>query len=203
MAKIDLKKELKHLYRASAKTPTIVNVPPMNFIMIDGSGDPNTAPEFQEALEALIPLAYTLKFKLKKGDAGVDFAVMPLEGLWWVEGMEGFSPDDKSNWKWTLMMMQPEWVTADMFAQAVEEVKGKKNPLALPRVRFGPYHDGLSAQIMHIGPYSEEGPTVAKLHAFIEESGHKPRGKHREIYLGNPQRTAPEKLRTIIRQPIT
>lgn len=203
MSKIDLKKDLKGLYSASVKEPVLVDVPPANFLMIDGQGDPNHAPEFQQVVEALYGLAYTLKFMLKKRGIGPEYAVMPLEGLWWVEDMRLFSAEDKGAWLWTMMIMQPEWVTKDLFSEALKEAVGKKKSPALVRTRFEPFHEGPVAQIMYIGPYSEEGPTIERLHAFIHGNGHERAGKHHEIYLCDPRRTAPEKLKTIIRQPVS
>ena len=200
MAKIDLKREMRHLYKPSAREVSVVDVPGMNFLMIDGSGDPNTAVEFQDAIEALYGVSYTAKFMLKKRE--VDFVVMPLEFLLWTDDMGQFSIDDKDAWKWTLMLMQPDQVTEEIVTEATKEVERKKNPPALSRLRFEGFHEGLSAQIMHIGPYSAELPTIKKLHKFIEEDGHKLAGKHHEIYLGNPNRTAPERLKTVIRQPM-
>ncbi len=201
MIKIDYKKELKTLYRASTKEVTLVEVPPLNFLMIDGQGDPNTAPAYAEAVEALYALAYNLKFAIKR-EVGLDYGVMPLQGLWWVEDMRQFSAEDKSNWLWTMMIMQPEVVTADRVNAVLAEVVKKKNPAALSRVRFDLYHEGLAVQVLHLGPYAAEAPTIARLHAFIEAQGYRRRGKHHEIYLGDPRKTAPEKLKTIIRQPI-
>lgn len=202
MCKTDLKKDLKHLYSASAKEPALVDVPPANFLMIDGKGDPNKAPEFREAVEALYGTAYTLKFMLKKGGVGPEYAVMPLEGLWWVDDMRLFSPEDKGAWLWTLMIMQPEWVTLELFREAVEEVARKKDPPALAGIRLESFHEGPAAQIMYIGPYSDEGPTIERLHAFIRENGRERAGRHHEIYLSDPRRTAPEKLKSILRQPV-
>ena len=202
MTKIDFKKELKHLYKPSAKKVEIVDVPQMNFLMIDGEGDPNTSQEFQDAVEALYSLSYTLKFMIKKGDLKVDFGVMPLEGLWWTDDMSQFSTENKENWKWTLMIMQPEYVTAELFNEALEQVKKKKNPPALSKVRFEVFSEAKAAQIMHIGPFSEEGPTIKKVHNFIQENGCKLSGKHHEIYLSDIRKAAPEKWKTIIRQPM-
>jgi hypothetical protein len=201
--KIDYKKELKHLYRASAKKVEIVDVPMMNFLMIDGAGDPNTSPEFQEAVEALFGVSYTLKFMIKKGELEVDYGVLPLEGLWWADDMSQFSTQNKENWKWTLMIMQPAYVTTDLVRGAIEQVKKKKKAAAAPGLRFEAFSEGNSAQVMHIGPFSEEGPTIEKLHQFIEENGFNLSGKHHEIYLSDFRRAAPEKLKTIIRQPIS
>ena len=201
MDKIDFKREFKKLYSASAKEPMIVDVPLMNFLMIDGAGDPNTAQEFQDAVEALYSVSYTLKFMVKKGDTAINYAVMPLEGLWWADDMSDFAAN-KDKWKWTLMIMQPEYVTKKLVDAALEQVEKKKNPPALPKIRFENLAEGLAAQVMHIGPYSAEGPTVEKLHNFVQEKGYVLRGKHHEIYLSDPRRSAPEKLKTIIRQPV-
>jgi len=203
MEKIDYKKELKHLYKPSAKKVEVVDVPTMNFLMIDGEGDPNRSESFQDAIEVLYPLSYTLKFMVKKGEIGVDYRVMPLEGLWWADDMSSFSAGNKDAWKWTLMIMQPDFITKAMVQEAMEEVKTKKDPVSLPMVRFESFSEGKAAQIMHIGPFSEEGPTIEKVHSFIEENGSRRRGRHHEIYLSDMRRTAPEKWKTIIRQPIS
>lgn len=202
MEKIDYKKELKDLYKSSAKKVDILSVPEMNFIMIDGAGDPNTSQKFQEAVEALFSISYTLKFMVKKGDLGIDYGVLPLEGLWWTDDMSQFNIENKDNWKWTLMIMQPEYATRELFHEAVEQVKRKKNLPALPEVRFEAFSEGKAAQIMHIGPFSEEGPTVEKVHNIIKESGFNLAGKHHEIYLSDIRKAAPEKWKTIIRQPV-
>jgi hypothetical protein len=178
----------------------------MNFLMIDGEGDPNTSQEYQASIEALFSVSFKVKFISEKENSQ-DYVVMPLEGLWWVENMEGFSIQDKSGWKWTAMIRQPYFITKDMMKKAIEEVEKKKNPPALSRIRFESLHEGLSAQIMHIGPYSEEGPTIEKLHNFIQENGYEfdgsmPGEKHHEIYISNMRRTNSEKLKTIMRQPI-
>jgi hypothetical protein len=202
VAKIDLKKEMKHLYRPSKAKFTVVDVPEMDFLMIDGHGDPNTSPAYQAAVEALYGVAYAVKFMLKEDPEIDDYVVPPLEGLWWVEDMSQFSMDDKDAWSWTMMVMQPEWVTPDLVEEARAEAGRKKDLPALSRLRFAPYHEGLSVQILYVGPYQEEGPTIARMHAFADEQGYTLRGKHHEIYLSDPRRTAPERLRTIIRQPI-
>jgi len=203
MSKINMRKELKGLYGPSATGCSIVDAPPLRFLMVDGSGDPNTAPEFRHAMEALYGLSYTLKFMLKKRDKSTDYVVMPLEGLWWADDMSLFSLEAKGTWRWTMMIAQPEHVTPELFAEAADELARKKNPPALAKARLDTYHEGLSAQVMHIGPYADERPTIEKIHRFIEEQGYARRGKHHEIYLSDPSRTAPEKLRTIIRQPIS
>ncbi|UCH61825.1 MAG: GyrI-like domain-containing protein [Fidelibacterota bacterium] len=202
MSKIDLKKELRHLYVPSTKEVVLVDVPQMNFLMVDGRGDPNTAQEFQDAMEVLYGLAYGIKFGLKKKGLGPDYSVMPSEGLWWMASGGEFDLEIKDEWLWTLMIMQPDHITKEMFDQAKAELKAKKNPLALNKVRFEPFHEGLSVQIMHIGPYAEEKPTIEKMHIFIKEQDYRPRGRHHEIYLGDPRRTPPERLKTVLRQPV-
>lgn len=202
MKKIDFKKELKNLYSASVKEAAVVEVPEMNFLMIDGKGDPNTSKDFKEAIEALYPVSYTLKFMIKRGKIAVDYGVMPLEGLWWADDMSKFNPENKNLWKWTVMIMQPKYITEDLVKDALKQVEKKKNPPALSKLRFENFNEGLSAQMMHIGPYSAEGPNIEKLHKFIKEKGYKLKGKHHEIYLSDVRKSAPEKMKTIIRQPV-
>ncbi|UCH32884.1 MAG: GyrI-like domain-containing protein [Candidatus Bathyarchaeota archaeon] len=201
MMKLDFKRELKHLYNPSSKKVGIVEVPRMTFLMIDGSGDPNTVQEFKDAVEALFSVSYTLRFMVKKTKR-IDYRVLPLEGLWWTDDVDRFSMENKDAWKWTSMIMQPEHVTDGLVNQALDQVKRKKNPIALPKVRFESFHEGLSAQIMHIGSYSAEAATIARLHNFIKKNNYEPKGKHHEIYLSNPRRSAPEKMKTVIRQPM-
>ncbi|MDI6800362.1 MAG: GyrI-like domain-containing protein [Actinomycetota bacterium] len=201
MEKIDYKKELKELYNSSVKEVSLVDVPKMNFLMIDGSGDPNTAKSFSEALEALFSLSYAIKFMIKKGKEALDFAVMPLEALWWADDVMKFAAGKKDDWYWTVMVMQPGFVTEAQVKEAMGEVKKKKELPALELVRFESFTEGKAAQIMHIGPFSEEGPTIERVHRFIKDNGFKLSGKHHEIYLSDTRRTAPEKWKTIIRQP--
>jgi hypothetical protein len=202
MTKIDLKKDLKHLYNPSKKNFAVVEVPAMNFLMVDGRGDPNTSADYQAAIEALFSLSYTLKFMLKKSGA-VDYAVMPLEGLWWVDDVHrGDLWVNKDEWYWTAMMMQPDVVAAEHIAAAIEEVRRKKAPSALDKVRFEQFNEGLAAQILYTGPYADEKPTIDRLHHFIVKSGCQLAGKHHEIYLNDFRRTAPDKLKTVIRQPM-
>ena len=199
--KVDLKRELKELYNPSVKEISVVDVRAMNFLLVDGEGAP-ASPQYVEAVEALFSVAYTLKFMVKK-TKGLDYGVMPLEGLWWMDDMSKFSVDRKSEWKWTAMIMQPKYVTAEDFKVAVEQVRKKKNPPALLKVRFESFKEGTAAQIMYVGPFSDEGPTIQKIHAYIQNSRHILRGKHHEIYLNDPSKTAPEKLRTVLRQPFS
>jgi hypothetical protein len=196
MPKIDLKKELKTFYTAPKK-PELVDVPPMNFLMIEGKGDPNRE-EFQQAMGALYSVAYALKFNAKK--AGKDFTVMPPEGLFWTKDMSHFNPEDKTAWEWTLMISQPEFIAEEMFRSALEEARKKKDLAVEPRLEA--FHEGLSAQIMHIGPYAAEAANIEILHNFIRENGYQFNGRHHEIYLSDPRRAAPEKMKTIIRQPV-
>ncbi len=201
MSKVDFKKTLKHLY-APKKKFEIVEVPKMQFIMADGHGDPNTAQEYADVVEALYAVAYKMKFMSKK-QFEKDYTVPPLEGLWWAEDMSTYLTRDKSEWDWTMMIMTPEWITAEIFDAAVAEVRKKKNPTALDKVRLERYAEGLSVQIMHIGSYDDEAPTIAALHKeFLPENGLTENGKHHEIYLSDPRRVAPEKLKTVLRQPV-
>lgn len=201
MKKIDLKKSFQDLYNPSSKEIAIVEVPRMNFLMIDGSGNPNTAQEYKDAVEALFSLSYTLKFMIKKMKE-FDYVVMPLEGLWWADDTSKFA-EDKNLWKWTAMIMQPEQVIEEAVDEAIEQLKKKKKFPALSRIRFESFHEGKAAQIMYFGPYSEEEPTISKIHEFIIQHKGKMVGKHNEIYLSDPRRMAPEKLKTILRQPMT
>jgi len=202
MQKVDFKKELKSLYNPSAKIVSTVDVPKMNFLMIDGEGDPNKAKSFGDAVEALYSVSYTLKFMVKKGDMEIDYGVMPLEALWWADDMESFRQGRKDQWKWTVMIMQPEFITAAMVDETVASVKAKKNPVALDLLRFESFVEGRAAQIMHTGPFSEEGPNIEKVHASIAGHGCRLAGMHHEIYLSDIRRAAPEKWKTIIRQPM-
>jgi len=200
MAKRDFKKELKHLYGPSKKEFSVVDAPPMNFLMIDGHGDPNDNPDFQEGMDALYGMVYTIKFALKP--QGIEFVVPPSEALWWMEDISEFSLETKDRWQWTMMIMQPDEVTQEIVDAAQEELARKKDPPALSKLRYERYHEGLSVQIMYLGAYADEGPTIARMHEFIRENGYGFNGKHHEIYLGDPRRTAPKKLKTVIRQPV-
>lgn len=202
MVKIDLKKENKELYYPSDKHVSVVEVPLLKFLMIDGQGDPNTSQEYQDAMESLFSVSYKVKFISKK-EKSQDYVVMPLEGLWWIHNMEDFSLDNKNSWKWTAMIRQPDFLTKNMVNKAIEEVGNKKNPPALSNLRFENFKEGLSAQIIHIGSYGEaEISTVEKLYSFIDENKYSRRDKHHEIYLSDLRRTKPERLKTVIRQPV-
>ncbi len=199
MAKKDLPKELVPLYFPSAKEPVFVDVPPLQFAMVDGVGSPE-AKDFSEAIGALYGVAYTVKFAAKK-EGIPDVLVMPLEFLLWGEGEEDFREADKKDWRWTMMLMEPPAVTRKLFDESVRQLRDRKNPPGLDKVRLETFQEGKAAQILHIGPYSAEAPTIERLHAFIRENGYRLSGKHHEIYMSNPQRSAPEKLKTVVRQP--
>ena len=198
--KIDLKKELKQLYQASTKEVAQVEVPTFKFLMVDGKGDPNTSKEYVEAVEALFSVSYTAKFMLKKTE-GKDYAVMPLEGLWWADDLSVFAANEKSTWKWTMMIMQPSFVADAVIEASMAEVVRKKALPGIGRLRLESFTEGRSAQVLHVGPFSEEGPTIERLHAFIvARSGLA--GKHHEIYLSDIRRADQKNWKTIIRQPM-
>jgi hypothetical protein len=199
---VDLRRELRELYSAT-RSPVLVDVPELPFLMVDGHGDPNSAPAYADAVAALYSVAYTVRFALERGPAAVDAPVMPLEGLWWTADMAAFTTEDKSAWDWTLMIVLPEQATEDVVAAARRRAADRKGLDAVGRVRLERWTEGPAAQVLHVGPYSDEAPTVAALHAFIAQQGCALSGKHHEIYLGDPRRAAPEKLRTIVRQPVT
>lgn len=201
MRKIDLKKDWKPLYTASARKPALIDVPKLKFLMIDGQGDPNTNPEFQRAIEALYSVAYTLKFTLKMGPEQIDYPVMALEGLWWTD-TQPFDETNKAAWKWTLMIAQADVITAAMVRAAKKKVKEKKGLARVDDIRLEDWREGKAVQMMHIGPYSEEGPTIEKMHHFAAEQGYQFTGKHHEIYFSDPRRTKPEKLKTLLRHPV-
>ena len=201
MAKLDYKKILKPLYKPGDE-PEMVEVPELNYLMIDGKGDPNTATVYSDAVSALYKFAYAIRFYMRD-EKGVDFGVMPLEGLWWVENLDLFSYEDKNSWLWTMMILQPEPVTAEIVETVRPLVIAKHKMPHLEQVRFETYSEGRCAQVMHHGPYAEERPTIDRLHAFIHQQDCQLHLKHHEIYLNDPNRSAPEKLLTIIRQPVT
>jgi hypothetical protein len=201
--RLDYKRELKELYGPRAGHPAIVDVPELSFLMVDGMGDPNTSRDYREAVEALFAVSYRMKFAVKRGASGIDYAVMPLEGLWWVDDLSTFSLDDKSGWSWTAMIMQPDVVTDELVQRSILEASMKKPLPAATRLRFDRFGEGLAAQVLYRGPYSAEGPTIERLHGFIADAGYRPSGKHHEIYLSDPSRAEPAKLRTIIRQPVS
>jgi hypothetical protein len=203
---MDLKKELKDLYAPSPKQVSFVNVPPTPYIMIDGQGDPNTSEAYANAVSALYKVAYAIR-GISKANGQV-FTVMPLEGLWWWHDMnnraENFvlSRQDKSDFLWTMMIVQPPHITQTVFEEAKHTALPKKLP-AIEAVRFELYHEGDAAQILHIGSYDSEGENIQKIHDSIHAAGYQLSGKHHEIYLSDPRKVEPEKLKTIIRQPFS
>jgi hypothetical protein len=200
--KVDLRREIES-YTARAGTFSLLTVPPMQFLMVDGHGDPNTAQEYQDALASLYPLAYRLKF-LSKGELGRDYVVMPLEGLWWSSDLEAFTvARDKSRWSWTMMTLVPEWLGHEHVATARAEVARRGGAPILDAVRLESYDEGLCVQTLHLGSYDDEGPVLAEMHdEVIPGRSLRMTGKHHEIYLSDARRTAPDKLRTILRQPV-
>ena len=202
MPKIDFKKKHKSLYLPSSKQVVLVDVPPLNFLMIDGQGDPNTSQDYKDAIEALFAVSYSLKFDIKNSAISTDYIVMPLESLWWTPDGSGFNMERRDLWHWTAMIMQPTNVMTGHVEKAITNAGKKKDLPALPKMRFENFHEGHAAQILHVGPFSEEGAAIAKIHAFIASGGYKARGRHHEIYLSDFRKTAPGKLKTVIRQPI-
>lgn len=200
-AKLDLKRELP-AYRARRARFDTVDLPPLSYLMIDGHGDPN-GPAFAEAVAALYPLAYSLKFT-SRADTGRDFVVMPLEGLWWSDDMAAFTERrDKARWHWTLMILQPEWISPADLDAAIARVAERGAPPRLRDVRLETLHEGRCVQTLHVGPFDDEGPVLATLHhQVIPAAGLRMVGRHHEIYLGDLRRVAPERLRTILRQPV-
>jgi hypothetical protein len=199
---IDLKKRYHEHYTARVGQPALVEVPPRPFIMIDGAGDPNSSQEYADAVAALYPIAYGIRAVIKR-QSGDGYTVMPLEGLWWADDMAQFSIDRKGDWKWTMMICQPDVVTPELAAALIPEITAKKGLAGGDRARFEVYAEGRAAQVMHLGPYADEAPTIALLHRFIADQGLQLSGLHHEIYLGDPRKTDPAKLKTIIRQPVT
>jgi len=202
MKKIDFKKELKEFYNPPKNKPTIIEVPERNYIMISGVGNPNTSLEFQESIEALFSVSYNLKFMIKKSNHEIDYGVMPLEGLWWCDDMTQFSVHNKDIWKWTIMILQPDFITMEHFEDGVLKVKEKKGLSRVSDLQFSIYEEGLSVQMMHIGPFSTEDQTLAKMEELMAVEGFKKTGKHHEIYLNDFRKVNPEKMKTILRQPV-
>lgn len=201
MKKIDLKKDLKYLYQPSAKEIVQIEVPSMKFLMVDGEGDPNTSQEYAQAVEALFSVSYTAKFMVKKGQQALDYAVMPLEGLWWADDMSAFAANDKAKWKWTMMIMQPSFVADEVIEAAMGAVRTKKKLPGIDKLRLEAFAEGICAQVLHVGPFSEEGPVVERLHEFVDQRTGRT-GKHHEIYLSDIRRADPKNWKTIIRQPM-
>ncbi|MET0415769.1 MAG: GyrI-like domain-containing protein [Actinoplanes sp.] len=200
--KVDFKREIA-TYRARQGRFEVVDVPDLQYLMVDGHGDPNTSPAFAEATEALYPVAYKLKFASKRS-LDRDYVVMPLEGLWWADDMDTFTASrDKSRWDWTLMIMTPDWIDEDMVTDAVKQAGAKDGPKRLNEVRLETLSEGRCVQTLHVGSYDDETEVLARMHAeFIPDSGLRMVGKHHEIYLSDARKVEPAKLRTILRQPV-
>ncbi|WP_409199812.1 GyrI-like domain-containing protein [Methanobrevibacter sp. DSM 116169] len=201
MSKTDFKKEFKEFYSAKKDKVSFVDVPKMKYLSIEGKGDPNTSKEYRDAIEALMSVSFKTKFIMKK-EFNKDYVVMPLEGLWYADNMDDYLTGNKSNWKWNSLVMQPDFVDEEHIKMAIDEVQQKKDLNSIDVLNFIKLNEGLSAQIMHIGPFKDEGPTVSKLHNEIENNDYSFNGLHHEIYLSDIRRANPEKLKTIIRQPI-
>ena len=200
--KVDFKKELKELYNPKPGRFTLVKVPKLKYLMVDGQGDPNKVIEYQEAVEALFSVSYTLKFH-SKNELGKDYVVPPLEGLWWSDDFDDFRSRRKNKWSWTMMIMVPDWLGKKEFKEAVNTVRSKKPDIKVDRLRLETLNEGLSVQIMHIGSYDDETPTLLKLHdEWLPENGFKEKLKHHEIYIGDPRKTPAAKLKTVLRQPV-
>jgi len=206
MLKLDLKKELKYLYQPSAKQVTVVEVPMFNFIMLDGQLEPGVLPgdssNYQNTMEALYGAAYTIKFTSKlRNDNPIDYPVMASEGLWWVlPGNFNFQADEA--WHYTMMMMLPNHITQQMLEEAIAQLKKKKENPAIDKLRLESWEEGLCMHITHIGPYADESRTLESMAQFAKENGYRTHGRHHEIYIGNPLRAKPEKLKTVLRHPI-
>lgn len=202
MEKIDFKKELAELYSPKNIEFELAEVPPMNFLMIDGQGDPNTAKDYSDAVEALYSVAYAIKFMSKKV-LGKDYGVTPLEGLWAADDLSVFDNARKDQYQWTMMIMQPGWITKQMVAEAIESTKAKKQLPALPKVRFEAYAEGKSLQLLHVGSYDDEAPKLKYLHTeYMPAHKLSFNGRHHEIYLNDPRKTTVDRLKTILRQPV-
>ncbi len=208
MTKLDYKKQYKDLYLPSHKEPALVTVPTMNFLMIDGQGDPNNNETFQKAVEALYSLSYGIKMLPKKGivpEGYFDYVVPPLEGLWWIDGEE-FSFHKRDNWLWTLMIRQPEFVTLELYEETLNRVKSSKDNESLSKLKFESFEEGLCVQMMHIGTYASEPETVDMMDKYMESNGYRVTfqkgGKHHEIYLSDPNKAKPETMKTVLRHPV-
>ncbi|GLZ07958.1 hypothetical protein Acsp03_54240 [Actinomadura sp. NBRC 104412] len=202
MTRYDVKRELKQCYAPKNSDWALVDVPAQRFIAVDGRGDPNTSADYARAVQALYAVAYTIKFTSKR-TLGRDFVVGPLEGLWWSDRPEVFTIRDKDAWQWRMLISQPDWITKDLVDEAKRAALEKKGLSTIADVRHETLHEGLSAQLLHIGPYDDEGPVLARLHhEYLAANDLRMCGHHHEIYLGDPRRTAPEKLRTVLRQPV-
>lgn len=197
---IDLKRIDRAWYSAGAH-PALVELPPLRYLMVDGQGDPNTATAYHEAVETLYPVAYAIR-KAVIDATGDRYTVMPLEGLWWTPDMADFTTADKGAWHWTLLLRAPPPASARRAAEVLAATVAARDLPAGDRIRVGTLDEGAAAQVLHRGPYADEAPTIAALHRWIADHGLERTGRHHEIYLSDPRRVAPERMRTIIRQPV-
>ena len=201
--KLDYKKEFPDLYQPSLKTQAIIKIPEMMFFMIDGIGDPNTSKEYKDAVQTLYNISYTLKMKvIKKETPSKDYIVPPLEGLWYIPNMKEWSMEGKDKWQWTMMIRIPDFIKDSQIKKAMNILKESKTLSSFSKLRYEQYNEGTCVQIMYLGAYDDESPTIAKLHKFAKEKGYSLEGKHHEIYLSDPRKVEPERLKTILRQPI-
>lgn len=199
--KYDVKRELRELYAPPAQF-RFVDVPPMRYLAVDGHGDPNTVAEYAEAVGALFGVAYAVKFR-SRSELGRDLVVAPLEGLWRADHPSAFVAREKHAWSWTMLISQPDWIDAEFVLDTVAAVRAKGRTPALDRLRLLELHEGTSVQILHVGSYDDETPTLARLHdEWMPQHGVTFNGDHHEVYLSDARRTAPEKLRTVLRQPV-
>lgn len=203
MKRVDFKRDLKKIYFPAPRDPELAKVPGMNFLMIDGKGSPTKSDAYQAAVDSLYAVSYALKFSIKYSPQRIDYAILPVETLYWTEDMSAFSLDRRDDWLWTAMIRQPELITREMVTEMMVDVREKKNPPALDKMRFQSFKEGQCAQILHIGPYSAERLTIDKLHQFIKANKYDFSGKHHEIYLNDPRSTSAESLKTVIRQPVS
>lgn len=198
----DFRKQMGGFYKAR-RDPAVVRLPPIKYLMVSGKGHPGKGKEFQEAIQGLYTLAYTMKFSGKKGSRQREMPVLPLDALWWIAGRKGFPPDaPQSAWRWQAMLAVPGFVNQAMLAKARKQALAKKPMPALRRVRLVRWREGLYAQVLHVGSYAGERPTIKRLHKFIEAQGYRPTGRHHEIYMSDPRRTSARNLKTILRQPM-
>lgn len=201
MENYDVKKERRDLYAPRTGRFELVDVPPLRFLMADGHGDPNTSADYRAVVEALFTCAYAVR-KACVDTLGRKHTVGPLEGLWSAEDMGTYVTREKGAWDWTLMIVQPDWVTAELAATAVEKATTTKALAARERVRFAEYAEGRAVQTLHVGSYDDEGPIIARMHEFIGHEGLAPSGRHHEIYLSDARKVEPARLKTILRQPV-
>ncbi|WP_425864241.1 GyrI-like domain-containing protein [Arthrobacter sp. TWP1-1] len=202
MAKYDLKRAYKKLYAPDRKDFSLAEVPPFRYLAVDGHGDPNSSIDYAEAVTALYSVSYAAKFASKKS-LNQDYVVAPLEGLWWAEDMGDFVSRKKERWDWTMMICQPQWITSERVEESIATVTAKQDLPVSAKLRLEEMEEGLCVQILHVGPYDDEAPTLDRLHnTYMPENDLQFNGKHHEIYLSDPRRTAPEKLKTVLRQPV-